>query len=165
MNETQQAHAGHAGHDQHKHANSYRWLGIELLIDFAIMYLVMYTMIATLDHFHLNLNTVYMTLMMVAPMALLMLYTMRTMYPLRHLNRIIVTAALVALAGSYVGMRTQAGVHDADFLRSMIPHHSGAILMCEEAALSDPRITELCAGIVETQKEEIARMEEILDSY
>jgi uncharacterized protein (DUF305 family) len=129
------------------------------------MYLVMYTMIATLDHFHLNLNTAYMTLMMVAPMALLMLYTMRTMFPARRLNHIIATTALVVLAGSYIGMRTQAGVRDADFLRAMIPHHSGAILMCEEAALSDPRITELCASIIETQKEEIARMEEILDSY
>ena len=41
------------------HAHSYRNLAIELLIDFVIMYLVMFTMIATLDHFRFNLNNVY----------------------------------------------------------------------------------------------------------
>ena len=50
----------------------YRSFGIELVLDFIVMYLVMYTMIATLDHFYLNLNNVYMTLMMVTPMAILM---------------------------------------------------------------------------------------------
>ena len=50
----------HAGHHQH---HSYRALAFELIIDFAIMYLVMYTMIDTISHFHFNLNTLYMTLM------------------------------------------------------------------------------------------------------
>jgi hypothetical protein len=36
---------------------SYRRLGIELAIDFVVMYLVMYTMIASLDDFYPNLNT------------------------------------------------------------------------------------------------------------
>ena len=62
------------------HAHSYRNLAIELLIDFVIMYLVMFTMIATLDHFRFNLNNVYMTLMMVAPMAVVMLLSMRSMF-------------------------------------------------------------------------------------
>jgi hypothetical protein len=30
----------------------------------------------------------------------------------------------------------------------MIPHHSGAILMCEQAALTDPDIVALCRQIV-----------------
>ena len=64
-----QAHAGGQGH--------YGRLMIELAIDFAIMYLVMYTMIRTLDHFYLNINNVWMTLMMVTPMALVMMVAMR----------------------------------------------------------------------------------------
>ena len=46
-------------HD-HRHVapGSYGRLGIELTVDFVVMYLVMYTMIATLTHFHLNLNNV-----------------------------------------------------------------------------------------------------------
>ena len=54
-------------HNQHAGKASYRHLSIEMTIDFVIMCLVMYTMIATIDHFYLNLNNVYMTLMMVAP--------------------------------------------------------------------------------------------------
>ncbi len=34
----------------------------------------------------------------------------------------------------------QAGIGDKEFLRSMIPHHSGAILMCEQATLTDPEM-------------------------
>jgi hypothetical protein len=50
-----------------------RALGLELAADFVVMYLVMYNMIATLDHLYLNINNnVYMTLMMVAPMAVIM---------------------------------------------------------------------------------------------
>jgi hypothetical protein len=63
-------------HAQHESSNAYTRLGIELAIDFAIMYLVMYTMIATIDHLRLNLNNVYMTLMMVSPMAIVMMVSM-----------------------------------------------------------------------------------------
>ena len=44
----------------------------------------------------------------------------------------------------------------------MIPHHSGAILMCEQASITDPEIVKLCRDIVESQKKEIAQMEAIL---
>ena len=71
----------HGGQGNARGLGPYRNLYLELAIDFVIMYLVMYTMIATLGHFYLNLNNVYMTLMMVAPMAVLMLVFMRSMYP------------------------------------------------------------------------------------
>jgi uncharacterized protein (DUF305 family) len=45
----------------------------------------------------------------------------------------------------------------------MIPHHSAAILMCNEAAIDDPEIVELSARIVEGQQAEIDQMERILD--
>ncbi|MBU1538425.1 MAG: DUF305 domain-containing protein [Alphaproteobacteria bacterium] len=141
---------------------SYRSLAIELTLDFIIMYLVMYTMIATLDHFYLNLNNVYMTLMMVSPMALLMLIFMRSMYPSRRTNLLIGGAAVLVFALSFYGMRTQAAVGDTEFLKSMIPHHSGAILMCREASLSDPEIVSLCDEIVAAQEREIAQMKAIL---
>ena len=149
-------------HTKHATSGSYKALGIEMAIDFVIMYLVMYTMIATLDHFHFNLNTVYMTAMMVAPMTIIMLVSMRSMYPSPRVNLVAgVVAALVFLA-SFAAMRTQAAVGDAEFLRSMIPHHSGAILMCKEASLHDPEIVALCVQIVKSQQAEIAQMEAIL---
>jgi len=144
---------------------AYGALAIELAIDFVIMYLVMYTMIATLDHFHLNLNNTYMTLMMVAPMTIVMLVAMRSMYPSRRANVIIGVAAAAVFLTSFYGMRTQGLIGDREFLRSMIPHHSGAILMCEQASLADPEIIQLCGEIVKSQRDEIARMQTILARY
>nr|WP_295892420.1 DUF305 domain-containing protein [uncultured Devosia sp.] len=150
----------------HHHAEmtkgSYWRFGLELVIDFVIMYLVMYTMIATLGHFYLNLNNVYMTLMMVAPMALIMLISMRSMFPSRRANWAIAIAAVVVFGISFWGMRTQAAVGDAEFVRSMIPHHSGAVLMCQEASLTDPELISLCEGIVAGQQSEIEQMQAIL---
>ncbi|HWQ85599.1 MAG: DUF305 domain-containing protein [Phenylobacterium sp.] len=141
---------------------SYRSFAIELVLDFIIMYLVMYTMIASLDHFYFNLNNVYMTLMMVSPMAILMLVFMRSMYPSKRTNLLIGGAAALVFAVSFWGMRTQAAVGDAEFLRSMIPHHSGAILMCNEAELKDPEVLGLCEEIVSSQAREIAQMKALL---
>jgi uncharacterized protein (DUF305 family) len=44
----------------------------------------------------------------------------------------------------------------------MIPHHSGAILMCDEASLQDRRILELSKTIVSGQQQEIEQMRAIL---
>lgn len=141
---------------------SYRSLAVELAIDFVIMYLVMYTMIATLDHFRFNLNNVYMTLMMVAPMAIVMVFAMRSMFPSRRANTLVIGAATIVFVAAFVAMRTQAAVGDREFLRSMIPHHSGAILMCKEAAISDPQIVALCKDIIDSQQREIAQMTALL---
>lgn len=150
-------------HDHHpSSSNHYAKLALELTIDFVVMYLVMYTMIATARHFRLNLNNVYMTLMMVAPMAIVMMVSMRSMFPNRRVNMAILAGAFATFVASFIGMRTQAGVGDEEFLRSMIPHHSGAILMCREAHITDAEIKRLCDNIVQSQTREIAQMEAIL---
>ncbi len=153
-------------HPDHGAAHkSYLHFGLELAVDFIIMYLVMYTMIASLDHFYLNLNNVYMTLMMVAPMAIVMMLFMRSMFPSKRLNLAIIAGAVVIFAISFYGMRTQLAVGDAEFLKSMIPHHSGAVLMCREAKLTDPDIITLCQQITESQNREIEQMKTILQKY
>jgi hypothetical protein len=141
---------------------SYRSFAIELVLGFITMYLVMYTMIASLDHFYLTLNNVYMTLMMVSPMAILMLVFMRSMYTSKRTNLLIGGAATLVFAVSFWGMRTQAAVGDTEFLRSMIPHHSGAILMCQQASLKDPEVLGLCEEIVSSQEREISQMKALL---
>jgi uncharacterized protein (DUF305 family) len=45
----------------------------------------------------------------------------------------------------------------------MIPHHSGAILMCREANISDPEPVSLCGEITQGQRREIALMERIAE--
>ncbi len=152
----------HAMGHSTNHANPYSNLAIELAFDFAIMFLVMYSMIATLDHLYLNIGNVYMTLMMLAPMAALMLVFMRFMYPSRQKNLIIFALAVLLFAVGWFGMREQIGVGDKQFLRSMIPHHSGAILMCQKAKLTDPKLKQLCQDIIVAQKAEIAQMEAML---
>ena len=151
------AHAGNQGH--------YGRLMIELAIDFVIMYLVMFTMIRSLDHFYNNINNVWMTLMMVTPMALVMLAAMRSMFPSRKRNLLVIAGALIVFAVSFYGMRTQAAIGDEQFLRSMIPHHSGAILMCQEASITNPEIKALCGEIVDSQRREIEQMKAILEQY
>ncbi len=146
----------------HDTTSTYYWLAIDLVVDFMVMYLVMYTMIATLDHFYFNISNVYMTLMMVAPMTIIMLYSMRSMYPSRRANLIVVLLAAFVFFASLFGMRTQAAVGDAQFLRSMIPHHSGAILMCEQAKFTDAEIIALCRDILAAQTKEITQMQTIL---
>jgi hypothetical protein len=89
---------------------NYLRLGFELTIDFIVMYLVMYTMIATLAHLHINLNNVYMNLMMLAPMAVIMLVSMQSMFPSRRMNLAICAGVIVIFLVSFIGMRTQAGV-------------------------------------------------------
>lgn len=44
----------------------------------------------------------------------------------------------------------------------MIPHHAGAVLMCEQAPVTNPEIVALCGDIVASPRREIARMKAIL---
>jgi len=44
----------------------------------------------------------------------------------------------------------------------MIPHHSGAITVCQESSITDPEIISLCYDIISAQKKEIDQMKEIL---
>lgn len=140
---------------------SYLKLASELLIDFIIMFFVMYAMIASIDHLYFNIDNVYMTLMMVAPMAVLMLLFMRHMYRSNTANGIVAGLAIAVFALGWFGMRGQIAVGDEQLVRAMIPHHSGAILMCRQAKLSDPEVVNLCRNIIQSQEREIADMKRI----
>lgn len=155
----------HGGQGNARGLGPYRSLYLELALDFVIMYLVMYTMIAVLSDFYLNVNNVYMTLMMVAPMAVVMLVAMRSMFPSKRMNVAIGMGCVIVFAASFIAMRTQAAVGNEQFLRSMIPHHSGAILMCEQSDITDPEISALCDQIIESQNREITQMKAILERY
>ncbi|MFO7664296.1 MAG: DUF305 domain-containing protein [Chloroflexota bacterium] len=140
----------------------YQKLAIVITINAVIMFFVGFTLIDTIEHFRFNINRVYMTLLMVAPMVVLMVLVMGSMYKNQQLNYILIASFIGLFALIFFFTRTQTAVGNEPFLRSMIPHHSGAITMCEEANITDDQILELCEEIVETQKREIAEMEEIL---
>lgn len=143
----------------------YAKLAIAISTNAVIMFLLTYITISSTDHFYVNINRIYMALVMVAPMAIVMLVVMGGMFQHRALNIVLfaVFGALFVLVFSLT--RTQTPVGDEQFLRSMIPHHSGAILMCEESTITDPEISKLCDQIIKSQKEEIAQMKAILARY
>ena len=140
----------------------YVMLGLNLLISLVIMYFVMFSMIWGFGDLFNNLNTFYMALMMAMPMGILMLLMMRMMYPYRRLNLLLHGSfAMLFLVGLW-GMRAHYLVGDKQFLRAMIPHHSGAILMCKRASVGDPEIKALCGRIIRSQSTEIDEMKAVL---
>ena len=144
-------------HDQH-----YIRFAIMVLLSFCSMYAFMYAMVNVFGNVYPNLNQAYMAGLMAAPMAVFELVLMGSMYPNKRLNIGIIAVSVIALALFWVGIRQQAAISDRQFLRSMIPHHAGAILMCEQASISDPEIKKLCSNIILGQQAEIDQMKTIL---
>jgi uncharacterized protein (DUF305 family) len=83
----------------------------------------------------------------------------------KRLNMILYAVSAVLMVFGFVGMRTQAAVGNEQFLRAMIPHHSGAILMCREGNITDDEIVKLCQQIERSQQAEIDQMKAILQRY
>lgn len=152
----------HRGMNRQTVRHHYRMLALNLAASLIIMYLAMFAMIWSSGEFIQNINFLYMALVMWAPMAVIMLLTMGSMYPNGRLNLLLYDGFAIVFVASFTAIRGQAAVGDRQFLRSMIPHHSGAVLMCERAKLSDPQIVSLCRRIVQSQTEEIAQMKTIL---
>ena len=154
------------GHSQrrqpHEHHRPYLRLAVMTVLSFAAMYVLMYAMVDRASSVRPNLNQAYMAGLMTAPMVVLELLLMSMMYPKAGLNRALVSASLVLGLVCFVAIRQQWLIGDREFLRSMIPHHSGAILMCGKAPVRDPEIRALCATIIKGQQAEIDQMDAML---
>jgi len=143
----------------------YHMLGLNLIISSIIMYFVMFTMIWNFGAFFNNLNMFYMAVMMATPMGILMLLMMGTMYRNQKLNLLLYALFAFLFILAFWAMRAQGLVGDRQFVRAMIPHHSGAILMCNRASIRNPQIRDLCFrpnGIVDSQTREIEQMKAFL---
>jgi uncharacterized protein (DUF305 family) len=105
-----------------------------------------------------NVNQFYMAGLMTMPMLIIEVLLMKQMYKNKRLNMMVILISALALVGFYFGIRKQVGVSDRQFLKSMIPHHAGAILMCNDANITDPEIKKLCEEIIASQEKEIAQM-------
>ena len=104
-----------------------------------------------------------MAALMTASMVLIEIPLMMSMYKSKRLNTIIIAVGLIVLVGSFLAIRKQTAISDRQFLRSMIPHHGGAILMCKEAPIQDQEIRGLCKNIITSQQAEIDQMKGMLD--
>lgn len=137
---------------------SYGRLFVMVALHFVAMYVLMYAMVDRAGNVYHHLNQFYMAGLMTASMLLIELPIMGAMYPRRKANIGIAAAAAAVLVGLFLLLRAQVGITDGQFLRSMIPHHAGAILMCEQASLQDAEVQELCRGIIASQRSEIDLM-------
>lgn len=144
------------------HDKPYRRLLIMAVLSFAAMYVLMYAMVNAFANAIPNLNQFYMAGLMAAPMVIIELLVMRSMYSNRRWNMAILASSIVALLAFWVGIRQQVAITDTEFLKSMIPHHAGAILMCEKAEPKAPEIKKLCTGIIASQQAEIEQMKGLL---
>ena len=148
--------------DEHRgHGHPYLLFWINMVLGLIVMYVVMFSMIDGPGDFRNNLNMFYMALTMWAPMGIFMLVTMPCMFPNRAMNIVLHIAFILITVFSFWGTRAQAFIDDSQFIDSMIPHHSGAILMCREADLEDSELVQLCGEIIEAQRREIEQMEAI----
>ena len=138
--------------------NHYRQLIIMVILSFISMYILMYAMVDIFGNVYPNFNQFYMAGLMTAPMVVIELLVMRAMYQDKKLNTIILAASIIAGLLFFVFIRQQTAISDKQFLKSMIPHHGAAILMCENAPLRDPEIQTLCEGIISNQQAEIDQM-------
>ena len=136
---------------------------IMIMLHFIAMYIFMYAMVNTFGNVFNSFNQVYMAALMTASMVLIELPLMLAMYKSKKLNATIIVVGLIVLVGSFLLIRKQGAISDRQFLRSMIPHHAGAILMCEEASIEDSEIKELCRNIIAGQQAEIDQMKAKLD--
>jgi uncharacterized protein (DUF305 family) len=145
--------------------NHYRRLLVMCALAFAAMYVLMYAMVNTFANVYSNVNQLYMAGLMTAPMAVIELVVMRRMYHNTTWNAVIMTVSVVAGIAFFVFIRNQTAVSDRQFLRSMIPHHASAILMCEQSSIKDSEIQRLCSTIVSGQQAEIDQMKAKLRQF
>lgn len=142
--------------------NHYQHLLIMTGLSFLAMFILMYAMVNVIGNVYINLNQVYMAVLMAAPMVLIELVVMRAMYQNKKLSALCVGGSVVAMLLAFLFIRQQTAISDNQFLRSMIPHHAGAILMCEHASLEEPELKALCESIISSQQREIEQMKALL---
>ncbi|MGQ0433728.1 MAG: DUF305 domain-containing protein [Microthrixaceae bacterium] len=100
----------------------------------------------------------FMTWVMGAAMAVVMLTFMLGMHKSKKVNAAMYLGSAVVFAGALWLVRSQATVEDTSYMRAMTPHHSIAILTSERANIEDVRVRKLADEIIEAQRREIAEM-------
>lgn len=130
-------------------------IATSMLVMFGLMY------INTFEFAHIRWSEtrLYMTFIMGAAMAVIMLSFMRGMYHNTKVNLAIYVGSVVVFVVALFLLRSQTLVQDTSYMRAMIPHHSIAILTSEHADINDVRVRELADEIIEAQRREIKEMD------
>ena len=129
-----------------------------MIVMFGLTYLNTYQ----LDHVEWSETRLYMTMLMGAAMACVMLAFMPHMYKDRRVNTGIVLGSALLFGAALWLVRSQSTVGDASYMCAMIPHHSIAILTSGRSQIDDVRVRRLADEIIEAQRREIEEMKWLL---
>jgi hypothetical protein len=129
-------------------------IGTSMVAMYALMYLNTYQ----LSHVRWSETRIYMTFIMGAAMAVIMLSFMQGMYKNKQLNTAIYVGSVVVFALALYLVRSQMTVQDESWMRAMIPHHSIAVMTSERAKIRDPGVQKIAHEIMAAQRREIAEM-------
>lgn len=141
---------------------SYARFGLMILVSTVVMFGLMYLNTYALEHVFYSQTRTWMTLIMGATMAIIMLLFMLGMYRNRTANVVILVASVLVFVGALWLVRSQQTVGDVAYMKAMIPHHSIAIMTSERAQIRDPRVRQLADGIIEAQVREINEMKQLI---
>ena len=155
----QQTHAQHTTDA----APTYARFGAMILTSMVVMYGVMYLNTYEWSHVEWSETRFFMTWLMGATMAVVMLSFMLSMHPSRAVNVGIYAGAAIVVALALWLVRSQTTVDDRSYMRAMIPHHSIAVLTSTNADIDDVRVRELADRIVAAQCREISEMNWLID--
>src|SRR3970282_868869 len=100
-------------HNEHKMEHKWTTVLAMAALSFIAMYILMYSMVDVLDNVYTNLNQFYMAAVITAPMVLIEIVLMRSMY----WRRVVAAPAIVSLAIgviAFVGIRSQIGIPDKE---------------------------------------------------
>ncbi len=149
--------------DDYPKLRSYGRFGAMIAASMVVMFGIMYLNTYQASHVQWSETRFYMTFVMGAAMAVIMLSFMWNMYRDRKVNVGIYLVAALVFAGALWLVRSQAPIGDTSYMRAMIPHHSIAVLTSENAGIEDARVRELADEIVDAQCREIAEMKWLID--
>jgi uncharacterized protein (DUF305 family) len=141
---------------------NYLQFALMMAVSFVIMYGVMFLNADVWDHVMLSTTRTYMTILMIAPMAISMLIFMWRMYKNKVLNYVILSTSVIVFAATLTMLRQQTLISDIQWMKAMIPHHSSAIMVSQKAHLKDPEAIKLAEDIIKAQKKEIAQMKDMI---
>lgn len=142
--------------------NPYLKFTLMMATSFVIMYAVMFLNVFEWSHVYLSTTRTYMTLLMIAPMAISMMLFMWKMYPNKRVNYSILGGAFFVFTLALFGLRKQEPIRDVSWMKAMIPHHSSAILTSSNANFKDPEVQKLAKEIIKAQEKEIAEMKAMI---
>ncbi|EDL48734.1 DUF305 domain-containing protein [Erythrobacter sp. SD-21] len=148
---------------QQGHEGNYKRFMAMVGTSTAIMFGLMYLNTYALDHVMWSETRFWMTFVMGAVMAVVMLLFMWGMYKNAAKNGIIIGVSVLTFALALWLVRSQETIDDSEYMSAMIPHHSIAIMTSERAHIEDKRVQELANSIIKAQRKEIAEMKWLLD--